>query len=148
MKLLNDTVLLVEDNEDDVAFMSRAWKQARITNPLQVVTDGQQAIDYLSGVGMFADRQLCPLPCLVFLDLKLPYLDGFTVLQWIREQPGLRDLDVVVLTCSGATRDLQQAYRLGAKSYVIKPPTADQLVELVRAPNQLCLETAPIASSK
>jgi CheY-like chemotaxis protein len=126
-------ILLVEDNEDDVFLMKRALKAAGIINPLHIVEDGQQAIDYLSGTGAYSDRQVHPLPVVVFLDLKLPMKRGLDVLSWIREQTELQNLVVVVLTSSNEPSDLKEAYRLGANSYVVKPPTATQLVELAKA---------------
>jgi CheY-like chemotaxis protein len=127
------TILLVEDNEDDVFLMKRALKGAGVTNPLQVVEDGQQAIDYLSGTGQFSNREQFPIPAIVFLDLKLPILRGLEVLDWIRQQPHLEDVVVVVLTSSNEPYDLKEAYRLGANSYLVKPPTADQLIDLAKA---------------
>src|SRR5437899_3388971 len=99
------TILLVEDNEDDIFLMRRALKKAQIVTNLQSVTDGQQALDYLSGAGQFSDRGVFPLPTVVFLDLKLPYVGGFEVLAWLREQPLLNSIVVVVLTSSAENRD-------------------------------------------
>jgi CheY-like chemotaxis protein len=145
MNSLSQTILLVEDNEDDVFLMKRALKHARITNPLQVVMDGQKAIDYLSGKEAFADRAKYPLPFLVFLDLKLPYKHGFEVLKWIREQASLDSVVVVVLTSSAENRDHQKAYALGARSYLIKPPTAEMLHELMASMQSLWLRHAASA---
>ncbi len=131
MKMLNQTILLVEDSEDDVFLMKRALKEANILNPLQIAVHGQHAIDYLAGTGKYADRVQHPLPSLIFLDLKLPFKHGFEVLQWIREQPGLAAILVIVLTSSSEERDIQQAYRLGARSFLVKPPTPEMLVELM-----------------
>ena len=127
------TILLVEDNEDDAFFMSQALKDAGITNPLKHVEDGQAAIDYLSGTGKFSDREKNPLPMVVFLDLKMPMKSGHDVLAWIRAQPQFEKLVVIVLTSSNEERDLKRAYELGANSYVVKPPTAKQLLELAEA---------------
>lgn len=129
----NRAILLVEDNEDDVFLMKRALKTARISNPLHVVEDGQQAVDYLSGTGRFANREEHPLPALVFLDLKLPLKDGLEVLGWIRQQPHFENLVVLVLTSSSEPSDLKRAYGLGANSYLVKPPTAAQLLDLTKA---------------
>jgi CheY-like chemotaxis protein len=127
----NKTILLVEDNEDDVFMFRRVLKKALIANPVQVVTDGQQAIDYLSGTDGFSDRAKFPLPFLVFLDLKLPYRDGFEVLAWMRQQRSLNSVVVVILTGSDETRDHQQAYALGARSYLVKPPTPEEVRRLM-----------------
>lgn len=125
------TILLVEDDPNDVFLMKRALKRAEISNPLSVASDGQEAIDYLSGTGKFADRTQCPLPSLVFLDLKLPYKNGFEVLSWIRNQPELNSILVLVLTSSSEERDIQQSYRLGARSFLVKPPTSAMLLDLM-----------------
>jgi CheY-like chemotaxis protein len=127
------TILLVEDNEDDVFLMKRALRVAGITNPLQIVEDGQAAIDYLAGAGAYADRARHPLPMIVFLDLKLPYKTGHDVLEWIRRQPHLEMLVVIVLTSSNEKVDLERAYRLGANSFVVKPPTTALLQKLVES---------------
>jgi CheY-like chemotaxis protein len=129
----NRAILLVEDNEDDAFLMERALKAAAIANPLFTVEDGQQAIDYLSGTGPYSDRTKYPLPAIVLLDLKLPIKDGLEVLAWIRKQPQFENMVIVVLTSSSEPSDLRRAYRLGANSYIVKPPTSSQLTELVRA---------------
>jgi CheY-like chemotaxis protein len=129
----NAAILLVEDNEDDVFLMKRALQGAGIRNALCVVEDGQQATQYLAGEGQFADRTLHPMPAIVFLDLKLPIKSGLQVLQWMRSQPDLKRLIVVVLTSSNEPSDLREAYRLGANSYLVKPPTASQLLDMAKA---------------
>jgi CheY-like chemotaxis protein len=126
-------ILLVEDNEDDVFLMKRALQGANVGNPLYVVEDGQEALDYLGGAGKFADRDNYPLPVVVFLDLKLPYISGHDVLAWTRRQKELESLVVIVLTSSNEASDLSRCYALGANSYLVKPPTPDQLEDLARA---------------
>jgi CheY-like chemotaxis protein len=133
MNELSNTILLVEDNEDDVFAFQRALKKARVANPVQIAVDGQQAVDFLAGTGEFTDRARYPLPFLVFLDLKLPYRDGFEVLAWIKEQPHLRPVSVVILTGSDETRDHQKAYLLGARSYLVKPPSAEEIAQLLES---------------
>ena len=133
MTTTNRILLLVEDNEDDVFLMQRALKGACVTNPLFVVEDGQQAVDYLGGTGEFADRDEYPLPGVVFLDLKLPFMSGHDVLAWIRRQKQLESLVVIVLTSSNEASDLSRCYSLGANSYLVKPPTPEQLEELAKA---------------
>jgi CheY-like chemotaxis protein len=127
------TMLLVEDNEDDVFVFRRALKKAHFTNPLQVATDGQQAIDYLSGAGVYQDRMSYPLPFIAFLDLKLPYFSGFEILEWIRSRPEFNSLVVIVLTSSAEEKDYHRAYALGARSYLVKPPKSEMLHDLAKS---------------
>lgn len=129
----NDLVLLVEDSPDDVALLRRSFIKARILNPLHVVTDGQEAIDYLAGKGKYANREEFPFPALVLLDLNMPGVDGFQVLQWIRRQSRLKGLRVVVLSASDNMRDVSRAYELGANSFLIKPADFDRFVEISQA---------------
>lgn len=126
-------MMLVEDNEDDVFLMKRALKAAGVMNPLVVADNGQVAIDYLSGTGEFGDRDRHPLPALIFLDLKLPLKSGHDVLAWIRRRKELDAVIVVVLTSSNERTDLNRCYQLGANSYVVKPPTAEQLLDLAKS---------------
>ena len=125
------TVLLVEDNADDVFLMQRVFKKAQITLPLQVVTDGKQAISFLEGTGDYHDRQLHPLPDLIFLDLKLPFLHGFVVLAWIRKQVRLNEVRVVILTSSMEDQDREKAEAFGSP-YLVKPPTPEMVLETIR----------------
>jgi len=119
---MNDraTILLAEDREDDIILIQRAFKTGGIRYPLMVVRDGEEAISYLSGVGRYANRELYPMPGLFLLDLTLPVTDGFEVLRWIRGRPDLKELPVVVLTASDKIRDVNQAYQLGAHSFLVK----------------------------
>jgi CheY-like chemotaxis protein len=127
------TLLLVEDSADDQFIMNRALKTAGVTNPVQIVEDGEEAVDYLSGTGKFADRAQYPLPALVFLDLKLPMRSGIEVLRWMRSRPELQGIVVVVLTSSDSPADIAEAYRTGANSYLVKPPTADDLIAMAKS---------------
>lgn len=129
----SQTILLAEDNEDDVFIFTRAFKLAHAKNPLQTVHDGQETVDYLSGAGKYADRAQFPLPCLLLLDLKLPFRHGLEVLEWIRTQPKLSSLRVVVLTSSAEPRDLATARELGARFYLVKPPRAKTIEEMMAA---------------
>jgi CheY-like chemotaxis protein len=127
------TILLVEDNEDDVFLMKRALRSARILNPIQVMEDGQKAIDYLSGAGPFADRVQYPYPQIIFLDLKLPHKSGFDVLAWRQKNRDLPQSIVIVLSSSNSPQDMERVTALGAAFYSIKPPTPalfDKLTEL------------------
>lgn len=138
-------ILLVEDNEDDVFLMRRALRSAKLSVSLHVVADGQQALDYLDGVGKFTDRALFPLPELVLLDLKLPYVHGFEVLGWIRQQPSFKNLAVVVLTSSPEEADLQKALDLGATTYLVKSPTPEMILQVLSAANAAA--TVPLVTA-
>ncbi len=131
--LSDSTVLLVEDDPNDVLLVQRAFRRAAIANPLEVATDGEQAVAYLSGEGAFQDRERYPLPRLVLLDLKLPRLSGLEVLKWIRSHPTLRKLLVVVLTSSREHTDVDRAYGEYVNSYLVKPVSPDDMLEMTRA---------------
>jgi len=126
-------VLYAEDSEDDVLLLRFAFEQAQIVNPLQIVRDGRQAIDYLAGEGRFGDRQEFPVPGLLLLDLKLPRKTGLEVLEWIRLKPGLKKLPVIILSASSQVRDIADAYDLGANAFLVKPSGAHILLDMARA---------------
>src|SRR5712691_12329740 len=125
--------LLAEDDEDHVHLIHRAFKKANLLNPLHVVRNGEEAIAYLEGVGKYANREEYPLPALLLLDLKMPRKDGFEVLRWIRQQPELKALRVVVLTASDHINDVNRAYQLGANSFLVKPVDFAHFVEVTQA---------------
>jgi CheY-like chemotaxis protein len=128
-----DLILIAEDNEDHVLLLRRALQKGAVLNPVFVVNDGEEAIAYLKGEGKYADRYEYPLPTLLLLDLKMPRKNGFEVLQWIRQQPGLRRLRVVVLTTSDAPQDVDRAYELGANAFMVKPLERKDFMELTSA---------------
>jgi len=111
-------VLLVEDRADDILLVLQAFQKAGIVNPLRVVKSGEEAVQYLAGLGGYVDH---PPPQLVLLDLKLPGMDGFEVLSWIRQQSPIRKVPVLVLTSSDHIQDVNRAYSLGANSFLVKP---------------------------
>ena len=115
------TVLLVEDDLNDIFLVKRAFKRADIPNPLQVVTDGVEAIHYLQGEGKYADRHLFPLPRLLVMDIKMPRKTGFEVLEWIKGDHLLKRIPVVIVSSSDQPQDINKAYELGANAYMIKP---------------------------
>jgi CheY-like chemotaxis protein len=133
-------ILLVEDNEDDVFLMKHSLTSAGVSNPVFVVESGQEAVNYLSGAAGYQDRTKYPLPVIVFLDLKLPLMSGHEVLAWIRAQRQLESLIVVVLTSSNEPSDIRRSYSLGENSYLMKPLTARQLVDLAKAFNWSWME--------
>ena len=130
--LADKFILLVEDDPNDVLLLERAFQKAGLQNLLKFVRDGAQAMDYLSAQGIFADRQKFPLPFLLLLDLKMPGMDGFEVLQWVRAQPELMRLLIVVLTSSNLQSDVDRAYELGANSYLVKPVGFEEMVNLIK----------------
>lgn len=132
MNMSSPIILLAEDDDNDIFFMQRALRKAEVNFPLHVVTNGQEAIDYLGGAGKFADRTQHPLPSIMLLDLKMPFLDGFEVLSWINSQSSLKEIPVLVLTSSAEERDRQKATELGAKGYFVKPPTIETIRETMR----------------
>jgi CheY-like chemotaxis protein len=127
-----NVILLVEDDEDDVFFAEMTLKQAGCTNPLHVVRDGQEAVDYLSGTGQFADRDKFPFPSLILLDLKLPYRSGLEILDWMRQEGLLTRTTIAVLTGSNEPNDLKRAYDFGANTYLVKPPTPQMIYDIVK----------------
>jgi CheY-like chemotaxis protein len=130
------TFLVVEDEENDVFFLERAARKAGVKNPIQVVSSGDEAVDYLTGHGKFSDRIAHPLPSMVFLDLHLPGKSGLEVLTWLRKQPQLDAVIVILLTSSKEEEEIATAYELGANSYLVKPPTVDSLMVLINALDQ------------
>src|SRR5882672_1918306 len=113
----NSLILIAEDNENEVILMLRAFEKGNLVNPIQIVKDGDEAIAYLKGEGSYANRQEYQLPELLLLDLNMPRKNGFEVLEWIRNEPSLRLMRVVVLTVSGQIKDVNRAYQLGANSF-------------------------------
>ena len=128
-------ILLVEDSPDDALLIQRAFRKANLANPVELVRDGEDAVAYLSGAAPYEDRERFPLPVFMLLDLKLPRRSGLEVLAWVREQPALRRLPVVVLTSSRESVDVNRAYDLGVNSYLTKPVGFEALIEMVKNVN-------------
>jgi len=138
----NATILLVEDNDNDVALIRRAFRKANVPNPLTVIGDGETAVRYLAGEGEYADRQRHPLPLFILLDLKLPRKSGHEVLAWVRAQPGeVRRTPVVVLTSSAERADVGRSYDTGVNSYLVKPVHFDALLGLVELMRRYWIQT-------
>lgn len=144
------SMLLVEDNPDDVKLTLRALEKARITNRVDVVSDGFEALEYLNGTGRYAGRDTRIMPQVVLLDLKMPGMNGIEVLQRIRANEKTRLLPVVVLTTSNQERDMVEAYGLGANSYVQKPVDFNQFAQAVQELGLywLVLNTVPWSDSR
>jgi len=123
-------ILLAEDREDDILLIRRAFEKGDIRNPLYVVRDGEEVVAYLKGEGRYSNRAEYPLPDLLLLDLKMPGMDGFDVLRWLRQQSDFGSLRVVVLTSSDRIQDVNVAYHLGANSFLVKPMDFQNVIEL------------------
>ena len=126
------TILLVEDCDDDLSLMRHALKQAKCHYQLQEVRNGEEAIAYLKGDGAYGDRHKFPLPIVMLLDLNLPKKNGYDVLTWVRAQPNLKRLAIFILTASMRSEDVECAYYLGATSYLAKPSNLETLASMMR----------------
>lgn len=125
-------VLYAEDDENDGYFLKRAFRQIGVANALIVVPNGQEAIDYLSASGQYADRNEHQLPSLVLLDLHMPKKSGMEVLSWVRGHAFLRTIPVIILTSSLQDADIERAYLSGANAYLVKPSQPDELSVMVK----------------
>lgn len=125
-------ILVAEDDPNDVALLLRAFKKVGITMPVHVCRDGAEAIEYLQGKGLFADRGKFPQPRILITDLKMPRCNGFELLTWVRDHPDCNVIPSVVLSASADDGDVKKAYQLGANCYFCKPVSVDRLVTLVQ----------------
>lgn len=125
-------VLIADDDSNDVFFLRRAFEKAGLSHPVLDVPDGEQAIHYLSGSQNYGDRSQFPMPSVLFLDLKMPKVSGFEVLEWLRNQKDFGNLKVVVLSSSGLQSDIQKAKSLGADDYRVKPADIDEMIVMVK----------------
>ncbi len=142
-------ILMVEDNRKDVELTLQAFKQARITNSVQVVYDGKEALDFLFGTGCFAHREINDPPQLVLLDLNLPKVGGMEVLRLIKADQRTRSVSVVVLTTSRYSKDMAECRRLGAETYIVKPVNFQTLSQITPRLNlEWALLGAPAAKSR
>ena len=127
------TILLVDDSENDLLLMRAAFKKAEFKTLLQEVHNGEEAIAYLRGDTPYGDRNKFPLPAVMLLDLNMPMKDGFDVLAWVRSQRGLKRLAVIILTASKRSQDVERAFDLGATSFLVKPGTLEGLTAMMRS---------------
>lgn len=126
------TLLIVEDNEDDIFFIDRIFKQLGARCHLTFARDGVEAVDYLSGKGKFKDRAKFPLPTIILMDLKMPRMSGFEVLEWMQRQPEIKLIPTIVVTSSTLQEDVTRAYRLGANAVMNKPVDKDSLLQMLK----------------
>ncbi|HBA86630.1 MAG TPA: response regulator [Geobacter sp.] len=132
MSFVHHTIMLVDNDRDHAHFTQLALQRVGVITPVQVARDGEEAIGYLSGQEPYQDRETYPLPILLLLDLNLPRMSGVAFLSWLRRQPLLRRLPVIVLTQPGPTTDLNRAYELGCNSYLIKPTSFNTLLVMMQ----------------
>jgi CheY-like chemotaxis protein len=125
-------ILLVDDSENDLFLMRMAFKKAEFPIRLQTVSNGAEAIAYLKGEGVYSDRAEYPLPTSMLLDLNMPMTNGLEVLAWVRAQPMLKRLCIIILTASMRVEDVEQAFDLGANSFLVKPASLEELTAMVR----------------
>ncbi len=126
------TILLVEDNRMDIELTLDAFKEAKMTNSITVVTNGQDALDYLFRKGKFSDKKKHAMPDLILLDLKMPGIDGFEVLRQVKSTPILKRIPIIILTSSKEEGDRALSYDIGANSYLVKPVSFEGFLEVVR----------------
>jgi CheY-like chemotaxis protein len=129
---LKQTILLVDDSENDIFLMRTAFRKAEFNIGLQEVHNGEEAIAYLKGDGIYSDRNDYPLPAVILLDLNMPMKNGFDVLSWVRTQPAFKRLSIIILTASMRPEDVERAFDLGANSFLVKPTHLDALVAMIR----------------
>lgn len=132
MRTKHFTILVIEDNPDDLLLLLRAWHRVGVTNPIHTVTSGQEAIAYLKGEGKYSDRRIYHYPSFITTDLKMPMGDGLSVLEHLKQNPEWAVIPTAVLTASGDLDDIRKSYRLGASSYHIKPAVFADLQQLIK----------------
>jgi CheY-like chemotaxis protein len=134
------TVLVVEDSQDDVFFVTRAFKSVGLAAPISIAEDGRKARDYLSGEGSYSDRAGFPIPSVVLLDIRMPFMSGFEVLSWIREQSSFRTLPVIMFSSSDQECDVERAYALGANAFLVKPTRVEAYPQLASVIKQFWID--------
>ena len=132
----NYTILLVDDDENDVLLTRMAFEKNGIHNPIQWARDGLEAIAYLNGEGEFSNRRSYPFPEVLILDLKMPRMTGLELLSWIRDHPEYKVIPSIIMTSSKLEADIKQAYSLGANTYMIKPPSLEDLAKMVKSAHE------------
>jgi DNA-binding response OmpR family regulator len=125
-------IFLVEDDPNDVFLMERAMKKGNLTIPMRHAKNGRDAIEYLDTAGRQTDPKAYPIPSVIFLDLKLPFVHGFDVLRWIKQESAISTVPVIILSSSLELEDRKKARELGAEKFLVKPPTTEGLTETLR----------------
>ncbi|MDB6025230.1 MAG: two-component system response regulator [Verrucomicrobiales bacterium] len=135
-------ILIADDDEGDVMFLEHQFKTVKLLNPINMVTDGEQVVCYLKGEGRFADRTKYPYPLILLLDLRMPRMGGLEILSFLRASPEHRNLPVIILSVLGELKDMNQAYKLGANSFLVKPIDINDLVCTLRGVKHLAVRVS------
>ena len=135
---MDSVILMVEDNPDDVRLVERQLQNSGLKYALRVVSDGGEAMDYLSGTGEYGDRAAFPLPCLLLIDLRMPRVDGFMLTEWVRRNPETNNIPIVIYSGLPSSEDAERAYALGANAYVVKLPGVRSFDLLFAAIREFC----------
>lgn len=125
-------ILIAEDDENDILILERALRKVGFTNPFHVCRDGAEVVEYLCGEGKYADRQKYPFPRILITDLKMPKMDGLQLLRWLHDHPQCNIIPRIVLSASRQPSDVQEAYKWGVNSYLVKPGSYEQLVQMLK----------------
>jgi CheY-like chemotaxis protein len=135
-----ETILYAEDDTNDQFFIERALSQLSLPVQVRFVGDGQEALEYLQGKAPYADRSRFPLPTVIFLDIKMPRLNGFELLQWLKQQEAFKRIPVVMISSSHLQADIDRAYELGASAYLVKPARMGELQKLFKVTGEFFIE--------
>lgn len=134
------TILIVDDDENDIFFVKRAFTEINVHCTFHMLKNGQECVDYLDGAGEYTDREKFPMPIMILMDLKMPIMDGFQVLAWLRSRPGIKVIPTIVFSSSDLPNDITRAYELGANSFMTKSVTYDGLLLKLQTLSQYWLE--------
>ena len=134
------TILIVDDDENDIFFVKRAFTEINVHCMFHMLKNGQECVDYLQGIGEYANREKFPMPMMILMDLKMPIMDGFQVLAWLRGRPGIKVIPTIVFSSSDLPNDITRAYELGANSFMTKSVTYDGLLLKLQTLSQYWLE--------
>jgi CheY-like chemotaxis protein len=129
----NLTILIAEDSQDDAFFLERACRKIGLKNPVQILTDGNEVLDYLKAEGKYQNRTEYPFPSVMFIDIKMPRVNGFEVLKWLQEHPECKIIPTIMFSSSEQPEDVERAYQLGVNAYLVKPNATAELEEILRS---------------
>ena len=147
----NLTIAIAEDDEDYALLLQRALGEIGAKNPVRILNDGEEVIDYLQGVGKYSDRRSNPFPSVLFLDIKMPRANGFDVLRWVRKHPEYLVMPTMIFSSSNYEKDIRTAYELGANAYFVKPASYTDLIAMLRAAHDFwawCAKPPALASNR